>query len=534
MSVLTITIQGVTDAGFVYVSDLPFATTPTNGWGPVERDLSNGEQLAGDGNVITLNGVTYTKGLGVHSNSAITFDLNGQYERFIADVGIDDEVGGLGSVTFEVWLDGSQIYDSGLMTGNTATRNVDVGVEGGNELRLVVADAGDGLSYDHADWANAKLLLATATNVPPVATADTNTINQGDVAPATGDLLANDTDFNGDLLSVASVDGQSDDTVDVIGAYGRLEWSAGGQYAYYLDNNHPIVRSLGVGQVATDEFSAAIDDGNGGTAMSVLTITIQGVTDAGFVYVSDLPFATTPTNGWGPVERDLSNGEQLAGDGNVITLNGVTYTKGLGVHSNSAITFDLNGQYERFIADVGIDDEVGGLGSVTFEVWLDGSQIYDSGLMTGNTATRNVDVGVEGGNELRLVVADAGDGLNYDHADWANAKLLKIEESDSPPALATSTSDLDLVYGLPWLEATPAKSSPESLVTNQVHDSGNLSSSTQATNAALVDLAIASNFRTNTATRLELTNLGVLESYNALTLRLATLETAFMRLFEEL
>ncbi len=208
-----------------YLSDLPFATTPTNGWGPVDRDLSNGEQLAGDGNVITLNGVTYTKGLGVHSNSAITFDLNGQYERFIADVGIDDEVGGLGSVTFEVWLDGSQIYDSGLMTGNTATRNVDVGVEGGNELRLVVADAGDGLSYDHADWANAKLLLATATNVPPVATADTNTINQGDVAPATGDLLANDTDFNGDLLSVASVDGQSDDTVDVIGAYGRLEWS---------------------------------------------------------------------------------------------------------------------------------------------------------------------------------------------------------------------------------------------------------------------------------------------------------------------
>src|SRR5262249_53925310 len=45
--------------GFVtMVSSMPFASG-TNGWGPVERNLSNGQKKAGDGNLLTLNGVTY-------------------------------------------------------------------------------------------------------------------------------------------------------------------------------------------------------------------------------------------------------------------------------------------------------------------------------------------------------------------------------------------------------------------------------------------------------------------------------------------
>src|SRR6478672_2089119 len=36
----------------------PFLSA-TNGWGPVERNHSNGEQAAGDGKTLTLNGVTY-------------------------------------------------------------------------------------------------------------------------------------------------------------------------------------------------------------------------------------------------------------------------------------------------------------------------------------------------------------------------------------------------------------------------------------------------------------------------------------------
>lgn len=52
----------------VYLSDLNWVGTPINGWGPVEKDRSNGERGATDGNVITIEGQTYAKGLGAHGN----------------------------------------------------------------------------------------------------------------------------------------------------------------------------------------------------------------------------------------------------------------------------------------------------------------------------------------------------------------------------------------------------------------------------------------------------------------------------------
>src|SRR5262249_50880629 len=62
----------------------------TNGWGPVERDRSNGEIAAGDGRVLTLNGLTYAKGLGVHANSDVRFAVGSNCTSFNADIGVDD------------------------------------------------------------------------------------------------------------------------------------------------------------------------------------------------------------------------------------------------------------------------------------------------------------------------------------------------------------------------------------------------------------------------------------------------------------
>jgi hypothetical protein len=149
----------------VFVSDL----TPTfaqNGWGPIEKDRSNGEMAAGDGGPLRINGVTYAKGLGVHAYSDVRFNLNGQYTTFTAMVGIDDYVGNQGSVVFEVWKDGVRAWSSPLLTGRDAAVPVNVDVTGARELRLVVTDGGDWIGWDHADWADAKLTAATATQHP--------------------------------------------------------------------------------------------------------------------------------------------------------------------------------------------------------------------------------------------------------------------------------------------------------------------------------------------------------------------------------
>ena len=141
-------------------------------------------------------------------------------------------------------------------------------------------------------------------------------------------------------------------------------------------------------------------------------------------YLSDLP-QISATNGWGPVENDKSNGEWAAGDGHTISIRGATYPKGLGVHAFSNVVYNLAtaGSCTAFISDIGVDDETFGAGAVVFQVWADGIQLYDSGVMTGTMAAKNVNTNITGRSQLTLVVNDGGDGLTSDHADWAGARL---------------------------------------------------------------------------------------------------------------
>lgn len=143
-------------------------------------------------------------------------------------------------------------------------------------------------------------------------------------------------------------------------------------------------------------------------------------------YVSELPFAAE-SNGWGPVERDTSNGENSGGDGNPLQIGGTRFDKGLGVHAASSVSVQLDGRYKRFISQVGVDDEVGNNGSVAFEVVADGKVIATTPVMTGNDPARTIDVDVTSVRELTLRVTDGGNGNSSDHADWADARLVPTD-----------------------------------------------------------------------------------------------------------
>lgn len=140
------------------------------------------------------------------------------------------------------------------------------------------------------------------------------------------------------------------------------------------------------------------------------------------VFLSDLE-PTEAINGWGPYERDRSNGEQAAGDGGPITLDGVVYAKGLGVHAASRLTYSLGGSYSRFQSDIGVDDSRGSSGSVVFIVQVDGVEVFRSGVITGASATQSLDIDVTGAGTLTLIV-DPNGSANNDHANWADAKLI--------------------------------------------------------------------------------------------------------------
>lgn len=137
--------------------------------------------------------------------------------------------------------------------------------------------------------------------------------------------------------------------------------------------------------------------------------------------LSDLAWVSA-SNGWGPVEKDTSNGEANAGDGKPLTIAGTVYAKGLGVHAPSDITYYLGGACTSFTSRVGIDDEVTQPGKVVFQVFAGDTKAADSGEVVSGAAAKTVTADLTGATWLRLHVDDDG-GNNYDHADWATPVL---------------------------------------------------------------------------------------------------------------
>lgn len=139
-------------------------------------------------------------------------------------------------------------------------------------------------------------------------------------------------------------------------------------------------------------------------------------------WASDLVWLTS-TNGYGPAERDRSNGESGAADGHTLTLAGTTYEKGIGAHADSDIEVYLGGRCTALTADVGIDDEINGYGEVAFSVEADGKVLWTSPRVTGASATVPVNVALGGARHVRLKVTDTNGSKTGDHGDWAAARF---------------------------------------------------------------------------------------------------------------
>jgi len=136
---------------------------------------------------------------------------------------------------------------------------------------------GDGLG--HTDGATVVVTVA-AVNDAPVANNDGGAgyTTDADTALRTGNVLNNDTDVEGDRLSVSGF--------DTSGTKGLVANNGDGTFAY--DPNGQFDQ-LTFGQQATDTFTYTVTDGNGGFDTATVTITVTAVLPAkrdlaGFVY----------------------------------------------------------------------------------------------------------------------------------------------------------------------------------------------------------------------------------------------------------
>ncbi len=173
------------------------------------------------------------------------------------------------------------------------------------------------------------------------------------------------------------------------------------------------------------------------------------------------------TCGWGSVaiNKNLNGGK--------LSIDGTTYDKGIATHANSILLYELPEGAVKFTALAGIDNtgsDQGSKSSIEFMVfnedptiriettdqWSGGNktikvdpnkQVGYSGFIGREVGRQQavVEADITGAEKLYLVVTNGGDGLSYDHADWANPML--IDKDGNETSLTEIAWDADPING---------------------------------------------------------------------------------------
>lgn len=113
--------------------------------------------------------------------------------------------------------------------------------------------------------------------------------------------------------------------------------------------------------------------------------------------------------------------------GGVLTLKDKsirTFEKGIGVPSNSQLTYQLNKEFRTLCTTVGIDTEAAGRGSCVFVIRGDDKELARV-TRNGTDDAEKLEVNVEGIQILQLIVEAGADLDLADHANWCDLCLLR-------------------------------------------------------------------------------------------------------------
>lgn len=366
-----------------YLSDIDWGSATTD-YGQVRKDLaSSGAKIK-----LSVNGEekVFDKGIGTHANSEIVYNLEGKnYEYFETYVGIDRNITqqNNSSVIFKVYADDVEVYNSGVMKWADDAKLVRIPLEGVSELKIAADNAGNGNASDHASFGDAKFLILNA--VP--------TLN---IPKSVSTKVGYPIELNEEYSASDAEDGDLTNNIEVAG---EVNFNKAGKY----------------------ELTYKVTDSDGNTTTKTRTIAVVDMND--YTYLTEYDWNST-NNSYTAPKKDISiSGRSLR----LTDENGqeVSYERGIGAHSTSTIIYNLSDKdYAYFTSYVGVDRQMyGTVGSVSFEVWVDGEKKFDSGLMTSRDAQKYVEVDINGAKELKLIVTDGGNGNGSDHATWGDTKL---------------------------------------------------------------------------------------------------------------
>lgn len=375
----TIKVEVVSD--YDYLSDIEWTDVETV-WGTPRRNENIKGRINGDIQ-------TFEQGFGIHANGKITYDLTDlDYDRFEALIGVDMNIASQlnSSLQVKVIADGQVLAKTPILKHADNMVSVDVPVKGVKELVIEINDAGNGNTSDHAIIANPKLIT---NNAKPQLTIPK------DAAVKVGQKLE---DIIGTYTAKDAEDGELTASVQVSGAE-NVNFDCPGKYT----------------------ITYTVTDSDGNQVEKTRTISVVDMND--FTYLTDYDWKSA-NQSYGSAKKDIS------ASGNTLRLTNedgsvATYEHGIGAHSTSTIIYDLSDKdYQFFSSYVGVDRQMyDSVGSVVFQVYVDGEKQFDSGLMNSRDPQQYVEVNLAGAKELKLVVTDGGNGDGSDHATWGDTKL---------------------------------------------------------------------------------------------------------------
>jgi hypothetical protein len=121
--------------------------------------------------------------------------------------------------------------------------------------------------------------------------------------------------------------------------------------------------------------------------------------------------------------------------GGPLLLRGMTYRKGLAVHSRCVLTYRLDGRYELFKARLGFEDGAPIGGAIACRVLADDRELYANPSLRPGAEPVSLNLELQGAKQLVLEV-DFGDSQDVgDRIVWAAARVVRPE---SPAAKAAT------------------------------------------------------------------------------------------------
>ncbi len=132
---------------------------------------------------------------------------------------------------------------------------------------------------------------------------------------------------------------------------------------------------------------------------------------------------TTVKPGWlpaGKTWKQMNGWVRLYTD---FSQNGAVFKHSLYGESVSEIVYKIPANARIFASAIGLGNRHR-KASVVFKVFVDGQEKYNSKLYRLGCPVLPVVLDVQGGKELKLVVEDGGDGINYDYAWWGDARFV--------------------------------------------------------------------------------------------------------------